>query len=190
MAQEMTEMEAVFRDIRRGGISIMPDYTTYMYEPDGIMISHFSPSKLFILAGEIQEEEHPHRGNGCCQFFYYNEFHEEEFPHGFHSFAHFLECYMRMVRHPVPNYLDFWWLSNALPEERYDPNEFWYCDRCDVKSKEERYKCVKCPDIDICEKCYSEGGDGTECPECGKRTRWMGQSDWALRSFLVLFRAA
>jgi hypothetical protein len=182
-------MEEVFKQIRRGGITIMPDYTEYTYESDGIFVSHLSPSKLLIVEGEVMEEQHPHRDDGCCQFFYDRRFDEEEYPDGYLNHDHFIECYMRMVRNPVSDYLRHYWLTNTVPKARIDPWTLWYCDRCegpDNMPEVERYKCLVCKDIDICIKCYTEV-DST-CPKCYQRITWMGQSEWQRREILIIFR--
>jgi hypothetical protein len=156
----------------------MPDYIEYSYELDGILISRFSPSKLNEIDG-ILCEGHPHAGDGCCQFFYYRQY---------TSHAHFLECYMRMVRHPGSDYLDFYWLTNALPKDRIDPYTIWYCDRCegeDTMPEVLRYKCVSCKDVDICVKCFCDINE--MCPKCEKRVTWMGHSDWTRRSVLLFY---
>lgn len=166
----------------------MPDYREYSCEPDGIFIIRYSPSKLNEIGG-ILCEGHPHAGNGCCQFFRYRQYDEEECPDGYTSPEHFFECYMRMVRHPGSDYLDFYWLTHALPHERIEP---WYCDRCIQSDGEDtmpevlRYKCPTCEHVDICVKCYCDIDE--KCPNCEKRVTWMGYSDWDRRMLLVTHR--
>lgn len=158
-------MEAVFAEINRGANPLMLDYSLFMYDEEGIFVSHYCPSKPLFVGGVFVPGQHPHAASGCCQFFKTSEY---------SSHAAFLSNYTRMIRSGGSNYLDYYWLADEDPEER--KNRQWKCYICHHEEcqsdpdmiVESAYYCANCfennnDDFDICPSCYRTSAS---CPKC------------------------
>jgi len=129
-------MDLIIKRIKKGGIKIMNDYMVFERDNNDIYIAYYKPS---IVDYNFNHKLIRH------QYFKSENINNIE------------EIYMKLLRFGKTNYLDY--VTYLKYYEKY------VCDLCDIDKQGNRYKCVNCFEVDLCNDCYDKNKC---CPSCNK----------------------
>jgi hypothetical protein len=130
-------MDLIIEQIKRSGIKNMTDYFEFEYIGDDMQVSYYKPATRQYTT-KIGHKI-------IRQITFENT-----------KTAEGIDCYSRLFRFGKSDYL------NYVTYLAYY-NDF-VCDRCDNNFQGNRYKCIKCFDVDLCYKCHFI--TKKKCPSC------------------------